>query len=210
MVSKSVRIRTPNVLQTSGSLTFSSFMRKTMLNSKRCMTCWQRSWRMWAWRWMLKKARCSRLIHCRVCKARLVGGSWGLYRGCTPWRATQVLGMHVVRWSQTVGEPCFNTGCAVHGANLPSFDTLIDKHVDLRLRLRLFDTVVTPTAMYSRSVAPLTVVEKKCLAVTQGKMLRRIVGYKKAPDDTCADVPWAPHKTPECCPMQQSEIGTKS
>ena len=65
---------------------------------------------------------------------------------------------------------------------------LIDKHVDLRLRLRLFDAVVTPTAMYGLSVAPLTVADKNYLAATQRKMLRRIVGYKKAPDDTWADM----------------------
>ena len=37
---------------------------------------------------------------------------------------------------------------------------LIDKHVDLRLRLRLFGAVVTPSAMYGLSVAPLTIADK--------------------------------------------------
>ena len=33
---------------------------------------------------------------------------------------------------------------------------LVDKHIDVRLRLRLFDAVVTPCALYGLSSAPLT------------------------------------------------------
>ena len=65
---------------------------------------------------------------------------------------------------------------------------LVDKHIDVRLRLRLFDAVVTPCALYGLTSAPLTATDEECLAITQRKMLRNIVGYVKLPDDTWADM----------------------
>ena len=40
------------------------------------------------------------------------------------------------------------------------------------------------------STARLTVVDRNYLAVTQRKMLRNIIGFKKAPDDTWVDMYW--------------------
>ena len=66
--------------------------------------------------------------------------------------------------------------------------TLIDKHVDVKLRLRLFDAVVTPCALYGLTTAPLTAKDEDQLAVTQRKMLRLIVGYVKHAADSWADM----------------------
>ena len=65
---------------------------------------------------------------------------------------------------------------------------LVDKHVNIKLRLRLFDAVVTPSALYGLAVAPLTSADMQYLARTQRRMLRLIVGYVKLPDDTWADM----------------------
>ena len=65
---------------------------------------------------------------------------------------------------------------------------LTDKHVDLRLRLRLFDSVVAPSAFYGLSTAPLTSHDFEKLAATQRRMLRLIIGYSKQSDDTWEDM----------------------
>ena len=65
---------------------------------------------------------------------------------------------------------------------------LTNKHVDVRLRFRLFDAVVTPCAVYGLSTAPLTAAALERLAVTQRKMFRLMVGYVKSPDDSWADM----------------------
>ena len=63
-----------------------------------------------------------------------------------------------------------------------------NRHVDIRLRLRFFDAVVTPSSLYGLSTAPLTAALFERLAVTQRKMLRLMVGYVKGPEDTWADM----------------------
>jgi len=67
-------------------------------------------------------------------------------------------------------------------------ETLTNRHVDVRLRLKLFDAVVTPAALYGLTASPLA--QKQCsrLGVTQRKMLRLIIGYTKHPEDTWADM----------------------
>ena len=55
--------------------------------------------------------------------------------------------------------------------------TLTDKHVDIKLRLQLFDVVVTPTVLYALETCPLTVSQRDRLDVTQRCMLRRMVGW---------------------------------
>ena len=65
---------------------------------------------------------------------------------------------------------------------------LTDKHVDVKLRLRLFDAVVRPCALYGLTAAPLTTKDEQQLATAQRKMLRLIVGYVKGPDDSWADM----------------------
>ena len=65
---------------------------------------------------------------------------------------------------------------------------LVDKHVDIKLRLRLLDAVVTPCALYGLTTAPLTKQDVEQLAVTQRKMIRLIVGYVKLPSDSWEDM----------------------
>ena len=62
--------------------------------------------------------------------------------------------------------------------------TFVNKHVDIGLRLRLFDAVVAPTAIYSLSTVPTTEYLLDRLDVTQRKMLRSIVGWLHAAGDT--------------------------
>jgi len=62
--------------------------------------------------------------------------------------------------------------------------SLTNKHVDLRLRLRLFEAVVRPCALYSLAAAPLTACDIEKLDVAYRKMLRQIVGYTKTASQT--------------------------
>ena len=61
---------------------------------------------------------------------------------------------------------------------------LTDKHVNIRLRLRLFDSVVTSSALYGLTTTPLSSHSFEKLAATQRKMTRCMVGYSKLPEDT--------------------------
>ena len=54
---------------------------------------------------------------------------------------------------------------------------LVDKHVDIKLRLQLFDVVVTPAVMYALETCPLTEIQRERLDITQRRMLRRMVGW---------------------------------
>ena len=65
---------------------------------------------------------------------------------------------------------------------------LVNKHVDIVLRLRLLESVVTPCALYGLTTAPLTAAAFEKLAVAQRKMLRLMIGYVKGPDDSWADM----------------------
>ena len=65
---------------------------------------------------------------------------------------------------------------------------LTDKYVDVKLRLRLFDAVVTPCALYGLTTSPLTAKDEEQLATTQRKMLRLIIGYVKGDGDSWADM----------------------
>ena len=55
--------------------------------------------------------------------------------------------------------------------------SLFDRHVDVKLRPKLFDSVVSPSACYGLPTAPLTKADLEELDVAQRKKLRRIVGY---------------------------------
>ena len=65
---------------------------------------------------------------------------------------------------------------------------LTNRHVDVRLRMRFLDSVVTPYALYSLSTAPLKATDLERLAIAQRKMRRLIAGYTKRPDDSWADM----------------------
>ena len=55
--------------------------------------------------------------------------------------------------------------------------TLLDKFVDIKLRLKLFESVISPTLLYSLDTCPLTVLQNERLDVVQRVMLRRIIGW---------------------------------
>ena len=55
--------------------------------------------------------------------------------------------------------------------------TLTNKHINIKLRLRLFDTVISPPVLYALETAPLTNALLRKLDVTQRCMLRRMVGW---------------------------------
>ena len=55
--------------------------------------------------------------------------------------------------------------------------SLVDKRVNVKLRLRLFASTVTPTLVYSMDTTPLTEKQLKQVDVVQNKMLRKMVGW---------------------------------
>ena len=55
-------------------------------------------------------------------------------------------------------------------------DTLLNRHVSLRLRLKLFDSVITPTIVFGLMTCPLTSHQLQKLEVVRNRMLRSIVG----------------------------------
>ena len=55
--------------------------------------------------------------------------------------------------------------------------SLVDKRVNVKLRLRLFASTVTPTLLYSMDTTPLTKKQLKQVDVVQNKMLRKMVGW---------------------------------
>ena len=60
--------------------------------------------------------------------------------------------------------------------------------MNIKLRLRLFDSVVTPCALYGLSTAPVTKQEIHSLGVVQRKMIRSMVGYVKFPGEDWDDM----------------------
>ena len=56
-------------------------------------------------------------------------------------------------------------------------DTLLNPHVPLRLRLKLFDSVITPTMLFGLMTWPLTSNQLQKLEVVWKRMLRSIVGW---------------------------------
>ena len=58
-------------------------------------------------------------------------------------------------------------------------DIVLDKHLSLCLRLKFFQTVITPTVMFGLSSLPLTAKQVEMLDILQRKMLRRIVGWTR-------------------------------
>ena len=63
---------------------------------------------------------------------------------------------------------------------------LVNRHVPVQLRLKLFDAVVTPAALFSLASLPLTSSLIAQLGVAQRKMLRSIVGWVRLSSDDWA------------------------
>ena len=61
--------------------------------------------------------------------------------------------------------------------------TLLNRKIPVHLRLKLFDSVVSPTALYSLSTTPLTETQLQKLDGAQRKMLRKIVGWVRYEDE---------------------------
>ena len=77
---------------------------------------------------------------------------------------------------------------------------LTDKMVPLNLRLKLFQAVVTPTALYGCGSWAMTAGREQCLQSTQMKMLRAICGYRRRKDPSGeleAWVDWVKRSTDE-------------
>ena len=60
---------------------------------------------------------------------------------------------------------------------------LLNKHISLVLRLKLFDAVVSPAMLFGLATLPLTKVCLQKLGVVQRRMLRSIVGWVRIHDD---------------------------
>ena len=54
--------------------------------------------------------------------------------------------------------------------------TLLNRHVSLKMRLKFFDAVITPTVLYGLTTCPLTTAQLSHLDVVWRRMLRSIVG----------------------------------
>ena len=61
--------------------------------------------------------------------------------------------------------------------------TLLNKNVSIKLRLKLFDSTVTPSLLFGLSVLPITQVNMDKITVCQRKMIRKIVGWTRHPGD---------------------------
>ena len=64
---------------------------------------------------------------------------------------------------------------------------ILNKHVSFKLRLKLFDSVVLPTAIFGPAVLPLTKIHIHKLDVVQQKMLRSIVGWVRTDGEQWQD-----------------------
>jgi hypothetical protein len=62
--------------------------------------------------------------------------------------------------------------------------TLQNRGIPIHLRLRLFDTIVTPSILYSLATTPLTANDLGKLDALQRKMMRRIVGWVRCEDES--------------------------
>ena len=61
---------------------------------------------------------------------------------------------------------------------------LCNRNIGIHLRLKLFDAVITPTILYGLATLPLSSVSLKKIDVVQRKMLRKIVGWVRLPNET--------------------------
>ena len=67
-------------------------------------------------------------------------------------------------------------------------EELTNKDIPLNLRLRLLQTVITPTVLYGCSAWALTEAQKQKLQTTQMRMLRRIIGRRRKVEEETGDI----------------------
>ena len=65
--------------------------------------------------------------------------------------------------------------------------TLCNKNVSIKLRLKLFDSVVSPSLLFGLAVLPLQVSCVEKLNVVQRKMLRKIIGRTRISEELWVD-----------------------
>ena len=63
--------------------------------------------------------------------------------------------------------------------------TLCNKNISIKLRLRLFDSTVSPSLLFGLAVLPLQALCMEKLNIVQRKMMRKIVGWVRLPEE-----PW--------------------
>ena len=61
--------------------------------------------------------------------------------------------------------------------------TLLNRKIAVHLRFKLFDSIITPTVLYSLTSSPLTAGQLNTLDCSQRKILRRIVGWIQCEGD---------------------------
>ena len=66
--------------------------------------------------------------------------------------------------------------------------TLLNRKIDLKLRLRLFHSCVSPSVLYSLATTPLTSAQVEKLNATQRIMLRKIVGWVRWDEESWHEI----------------------
>ncbi len=99
-----------------------------------------------------------------------------------PWKATAYLGKDLCL--SNVHDAEIESRVRKAWAKFNKFKSeLCDTAFSLNLRLRLFNAVVTQTMMYGSAAWAMTCERETRLNTTQRKMLRSIIGTKRAPDE---------------------------
>ena len=98
------------------------------------------------------------------------------------------LGRHIPGDLKTRGELEFaHRLAAAWGKFHKHRTTLLNKHVSIKLRLKLFEAVVTPTVLFGLSTLPISKAQLAQLDVVQRKMLRSIAGWVRYRNEEWAD-----------------------
>eukprot|EP00973_Karenia_brevis_P007172 972592-Karenia_brevis.AAC.1 len=61
---------------------------------------------------------------------------------------------------------------------------LVNHQISLKLRLKLFDAVIPPTALFGLGAITMTAHQRESFGILQRKMLRNIVGWSRKADET--------------------------
>ena len=126
--------------------------------------------------------------HCQifVFSLPLVGSVLATRRGCFEgWRSRFVL-----RDRASTTTSFWSAGSAQDTSRRPrsgNKHVLLNKAVPLKLRLKLFNAAVTPTAVFGVATTALTQQQRDRIASTRMQMLRKIVCFNKLPAESWED-----------------------
>ena len=56
-------------------------------------------------------------------------------------------------------------------------ETLLNRHVSLKLRLKFFDSIISPAILFGLTTVPLSAAQLSKLDIVRRRMLRSIVGW---------------------------------